>query len=131
MPRGAAPGERRGGRTKGTPNKRTIGRRAALIRAANEAADAANGKLLDWNALAEMRKIAMVLIGMAGREQRKPPDKRDNRWLLEVLEAASRVLSHIMPYEHRRLASLPATVETVVSKGGVVRVTVSQTDAAL
>src|SRR5262245_3772022 len=25
MPRGAAPGERRGGRSKGTPNKRTIG----------------------------------------------------------------------------------------------------------
>ncbi len=29
MPRGSAPGERRGGRKKGSPNKRTIGKRLA------------------------------------------------------------------------------------------------------
>lgn len=30
MPRGSKPGERRGGRKKGTPNKRTMAERAAL-----------------------------------------------------------------------------------------------------
>ena len=33
MPRGATPGERRGGRAKGTPNKLTIGRAYRAMRA--------------------------------------------------------------------------------------------------
>jgi len=36
MPRGSKPGERRGGRQKGTPNKVTAGVRAALVRAFEE-----------------------------------------------------------------------------------------------
>src|SRR5690349_5551573 len=40
MPRGAKPGERRGGRAKGTPNKRTVGLQEAQQEAAQAIAEA-------------------------------------------------------------------------------------------
>jgi len=50
MPRGAKPGERRGGRTKGTPNKRTITLQEAQSKAAQVIADMLGEHAFDGDA---------------------------------------------------------------------------------
>lgn len=67
--RGAAPGERRGGREKGTPNKATIER--ALIAEATAADARINGKKLAKDVLEE---FMFLFAGMAAAHQPLPPN---------------------------------------------------------
>lgn len=55
MPRGAKPGERRGGRGKGTPNKRTLAQKEALQASGLTPLDHMLTVLRDPNAPAERR----------------------------------------------------------------------------
>jgi hypothetical protein len=122
MPAGAKPGERRGGRAKGAPNKRSVGELSY-----REQRDERARPHLD--SLNEAREIAAVLKGMAAQEQREP--KPDKKWIKELLEAAGRQYAHILPYDHRRLATLEPAMETVVKPDGSVHVTISRTDSEL
>jgi hypothetical protein len=93
MPRGAMPGERRGGRAKGTPNKRTVGIAAPVP---------------DFRALVEQRKIARIFLDQAEEEREKlrTTGKMDVSFFNECLKNASRVLEKIAPYEDPKLVSL-------------------------
>ncbi len=127
MPAGAKPGERRGGRAKGAPNKRTVGeayfKDQAKVKPTQEAFDSLDQK----------RKVIMSLISLAAEEQGKRArgEKWDAKWFRETLEAADRALNGLLPYEHRRLATLEPAMETVVKPDGSVHVTISRTDSEL
>lgn len=123
MPAGAKPGERRGGRAKGTPNKRTIGEALFKEQARKQPTQE------DFDSLVQMRAIAKMFIGMAAAEQRQ--DKPDKKWLKELGDSASKTLAYMLPYEHRRLATLEPAMETVVKPDGSVHVTISRTDSEL
>ena len=125
MPAGAKPGERRGGRRKGSPNKRTIGEVAARRAQIQEAIV----KSEHFDSLDQMRAIAKLFIGMAASEQRR--DKPDQKWMKELGDSAAKTLAYILPYEHRRLATLEPAMETVVKADGSVHVTISRSDAEL
>lgn len=57
MPRGALPGERRGGRQKGTPNKRTRELEAKVAEAASKIADALGADVFDGDAHAYLMSV--------------------------------------------------------------------------
>jgi len=86
------PGERRGGRAIGTPNKRTVGIAAPVP---------------DFRALVEQRKIARIFLDQAEEEQEKlrTTGKKDVSFFNECLKNASRVLEKIAPYEDPKLVS--------------------------
>jgi hypothetical protein len=94
----------------------------AAIAAGNEAA-----KKADFDSLEQLRAIAKLLISMTAAEQRK--ENPDKKWVRDTAEAAARVIKDILPYEHRRLATLEPAMETVVKPDGSVHVTISKTDA--
>jgi len=123
MPAGAKPGERRGGRCKGAPNKRTIGE--AYFREQAKV----QPKAEHFDSLEQMRAIAKLFIGMASQEQREA--KPDRKWLKELGDSAAKTLAYILPFEHRRLATLEPAMETVVKPDGSVHVTISRTDSEL
>lgn len=77
MPRGAKPGQRHGGRAKGTPNKATRERAAIAARIADEAA--MQGKKLGKEVIEEFMTLFM---GMAAAFQ-PPAEARGNPALLE------------------------------------------------
>ena len=83
MPRGAKPGERRGGRTKGTPNKRT-----AALKEATECAAQVLAEELGENAFTG---DAHALLMAVYKDKRNPVDLR-----VEAAKAAA-------PYEKPRL----------------------------
>ena len=94
MLRGAAPGERRGGRKKGTPNKLSIGRvKAAVATAAPE-----------FDSLDQLRLIAKHFLDQATAEGKKK--KANMRWLNDCLDRAARVLRDIVPFEHPKLSAV-------------------------
>jgi hypothetical protein len=95
MPRGGSnPGERRGGRQKGTPNKLSIGRVKAAIATATP----------DFDSLDQLRLIAKHFLDQANAEGKK---KNANiRWLNDCLDRAARVLRDIVPYEHPKLSAV-------------------------
>jgi hypothetical protein len=94
MLRGAAPGERRGGRQKGTPNKLSIGRvKAAVATVAPE-----------FDSLDQLRLIANHFLDQATAERKKK--KANMRWLNDCLDRAARVLRDIVPYEHPKLSAV-------------------------
>jgi hypothetical protein len=94
MLRGAAPGERRGGRQKGTPNKLSIGRvKAAVATAAPE-----------FDSLDQLRLIAKHFLDQATAEGKKK--KANMRSLNDCLDRAARVLRDIAPYEHPKLSAV-------------------------
>lgn len=128
MPRGAKPGERRGGRAKGTPNKRTIGE-AYFRKQKSERHQDEVVKPEHFDSLEQMRAIAKLFIGMAAQEQREA--KPDKKWLKELGDSAAKTLAYILPFEHRRLATLEPAMETVVKSDGSVHVTISRTDSEL
>ena len=130
MSRGAKPGERRGGRTKGTPNKFTQGLRKAV---AEQQTSPESKPLEGFDSLDQKRKIAVAIINLAVEEQRKSArgEKWDPKWYKDCLEAADRALNGLLPYEHRRLATLEPAMETVVKPDGSVHVTISRTDSEL
>ncbi len=98
MPRGSAPGEHRGGRDKGTQNRRTIERNKIL--ADERRAARADG----FDSVEQMRIIAKYYLGVAAAEQRKTmPDR--NR-VEDCLEKAHAKLRDLAPYEHPKLSSL-------------------------
>ena len=95
MPRGGSkPGERRGGRQKGTPNKLSIGRlKAAVATAAPE-----------FDSLDRLRLIAKHFLDQATAEGKK---KNSNiRRINDCLDRAARVLRDIVPFEHPKLAAV-------------------------
>src|SRR5215468_9148825 len=110
---GSKPGQRRGGRKKGTPNKRTIGEVSYESKRQEAQKEAAKPHL---DSLDQMQVIAGTLVGMAAQAQRS--EKPDNKWIKELLEAAGRAYTAILPYEHRRLATLEPAMETVVKPDG-------------
>lgn len=129
-----AHGKKTGGRKKGSLNKRTIGlKEAAKVLASQE--PHAPVKPPDMDSLDAQRQIAKTLMGMAAAEQqrvnadRMAKKKVDDKRLQDLLEAASRVWKEVLPYEHRRLATLQPAMETVVKPDGSVHVTISKTDA--
>jgi len=94
MLRGAAPGERRGGRQKGTPNKLSIGRVKAAIATATP----------EFDSLDQLRLIAKHFLDQATAEGKK---KNSNiRRINDCLDRAARVLRDIAPYEHPKLSAV-------------------------
>jgi len=94
MLRGAAPGERRGGRQKGTPNKLSIGRVKAAIATATP----------EFDSLDQLRLIAKHFLDQATAEGKKK--KANMRSLNDCLDRAARVLRDIVPYEHPKLSAV-------------------------
>ena len=94
MLRGAAPGERRGGRQKGTPNKLSIGRVKAAIATATP----------EFDSLDQLRLIAKHFLDQATAEGKKK--KANMRSLNDCLDRAARVLRDIAPYEHPKLSAV-------------------------
>jgi hypothetical protein len=86
MPRGAKPGERRGGRAKGTPNKKT----AEAMQAAQEAGRVLAEHLGDKCFAGDAHALAMALY----KDTTQPIEIR-----LEAMKAA-------LPYEKPRLAAV-------------------------
>ncbi len=120
MPAGAKPGERRGGRAKGAPNKRTIGEAYFREQAKNQPSHD------HFDSLEQMRAIAKLFIGMAAQEQREA--KPDRKWLKELGDSAAKTLAYILPFEHRRLATLEPAMEAIVRTDGSVSVKISRVD---
>src|SRR5712664_2970802 len=136
MPAGAKPGERRGGRAKGARNKRTIGMAAAENKAMEMAAqDVVQERRIvttpEFDSLDLKRKICFILFSLASEEQNKrvSGQKWNPKWLKNASDAADRALNGLLPYEHRRLATLEPAMETVVKPDGSVHVTISRTDS--
>lgn len=135
---GSKPGERRGGRQKGSLNKRTLGVAAAEARARKIAAQDPQQEQRskdgpEFDSLDLKRKICFILYSLAGEEQNKRVRNQpfDKKWLRDVADAADRALNGLLPYEHRRLATLEPAMETVVKPDGSVHVTISRTDSEL
>src|SRR5215831_3734455 len=92
MPRGGSkPGERRGGREKGTPNKLSIGRVKAAVATATP----------EFDSLDQLRLIAKHFLDQASAEGKK--EKANVRLVNDCLDRAARVLRDIAPYEHPKL----------------------------
>jgi hypothetical protein len=115
---------------KGVRNKRQQGIEREVRRAiAADRKAPAPAPPPDFDSLDQQRQIAKTLISMAAANQRS--EKPDLKRLQEQLEAASRVLERILPYEHRRLATLAPAMEAVVKPDGSLSVTISPIDAEL
>jgi hypothetical protein len=136
MPAGAKPGERRGGRAKGTPNKITVGKQATDYRAAQSKAEdiaASQDKQQlspEFDSLEYKRKICFILFTLVAEEQNKRVrgEKWDPRWLKDAADAADRALNGLLPYEHRKLATLEPAMEAIVKPDGSVSVKISRVD---
>ncbi len=95
MPRGGSkPGERRGGRQKGTPNKLSIGRmKAQLVVSAPE-----------FDPYDQLEIIAKTFLERARAEQHR--DKPNMRFVDDLLDKAARVLRDMLPYKRARLTAM-------------------------
>jgi hypothetical protein len=94
MPRGSAPGERRGGRAKGTPNRLSIGRMKAEV--------ASSATQLD--ALDQLRQLADTFRGFIEAELAKPKPSRD--YLFACYDRVARILEKIVPYQRPKLQAI-------------------------
>ncbi|SRR5258706_11080794 len=132
MPAGAKPGERRGGRGKNTPNKKTIGEASARQQIRERSQDEIV-KTPHFDSLDKKRQGIIMLINLAVEEHQKrvAGQKWDPKFYRETIEAFDRALNGLLPYEHRRLATLEPAMETVVKPDGSVHVTISLTDSEL
>lgn len=139
MPSGSKPGERRGGRKKGTPHKRTQGRLRAEALAREQAATettqsgtTSSPQQPLFDSLDQKRKIAMALISLAAEAAAKKNTKEyDPRWYKDCLQAADKAVDGLLPYEHRRLAQTSIDVEALLKRDGSLHVTISSSDADL
>jgi hypothetical protein len=95
MPRGSAPGERRGGRQLGSRNKFSISRAQAAI--------AANTRGIDPQDKLEM--IAVTFLEAAEVEARSLTAASQRR-RFDLLDKAARVLEKLMPYRYPRLSAI-------------------------
>jgi hypothetical protein len=78
-----------GGRVKGTPNKFTSGRLEAALAAERP----------EWSTRQQLRAIATIMADRVEHTKRYSEAER------RELEALSRVLEKIMPYDHRKLSA--------------------------
>ena len=98
MPRGSKPGERRGGRRKGTPNKTVVAKAAHMLAAAGETAKAPSfSAYIRLCELAEDydRELAVVLA-------KRPQNQTE---IVESRERLARILKDLLPYEKPRLTT--------------------------
>jgi hypothetical protein len=98
MPRGSKPGERRGGRQKGTPNKTVVAKAAHILAAAGKAAKAPTFSA--YNRLFQLaedydRDLTVALA--------KIP--RNQAEIVERQERLARTLKDLLPYEKPRLTT--------------------------
>src|SRR5215471_14982717 len=98
MPRGSKPGERRGGRQKGTPNKTVVAKAAHILAAAGETAKAPSFSA--YTRLFELaedynRELAVALA-------KRPQNQIE---IAECRERLARILKDLLPYEKPRLTT--------------------------
>jgi hypothetical protein len=93
MPRGSNPGERRGGRLKGTPNKLSIGRMKAQFAVSAP----------EFDPYDQLEIIARSFLERAQAEQHR--DKPNMRLVDDLLDKAARVLRDMVPYKRPRLST--------------------------
>jgi hypothetical protein len=94
MPRGSKPGERRGGRQKGSLNKLSIGRMKARLATSAP----------DFDPYDQLEIIAKTFLERAHAEQHR--DKPNTRLVDDLLDKAARVLRDMVPYKRPRLATM-------------------------
>jgi hypothetical protein len=97
MPRGSKPGERRGGRQKGTPNKTVVAKAAHILAAAGETAKAPS-----FSAYIRLFELAEdydrdLTVALAKRPQNQPD-------IVECRERLARTLKDLL-YEKPRLTT--------------------------
>ena len=98
MPRGSKPGERRGGRQKGAPNKTVVAKAAHILAAAGETAKAPS-----FSAYTRLFELAEdydrdLAIALAKRPQNRTE-------IAECRERLARTLKDLLPYEKPRLTT--------------------------
>jgi hypothetical protein len=91
---GSKPGERRGGRQKGTPNKLSIGRMKAQLAVSAPAFDPYE----------ELEIIAKTFLEQAHAEQQR--DRPNMKLAFDLLDKAARVLRDLVPYKRARLTAM-------------------------
>jgi len=95
MPRGGSkPGERRGGRQKGTPNKLSIGRMKAQLAVSAP----------EFDPYDQLEIIAKTFLEQAHAEQRR--DRPNMRLVYDLFDKAARVLRDLVPYKRARLTAM-------------------------
>ena len=95
MPRGGSkPGERRGGRQKGTPNKPSIGRMKAQLAVSAP----------EFDSYDQLEIIAKTFLERARAERHR--DKPNRRLVDDLLDKAARVLRDMVPYKRARLSAM-------------------------
>jgi hypothetical protein len=92
MPRGSQPGERRGGRRKGTPNKRTAALRAHLA-----ATDSG------FDPYGQLEALAKELLKEIEQERGSPKPNRSH--IDQLRDMLARVLRDMVPYKRPRLTA--------------------------
>jgi hypothetical protein len=98
MPRGSKPGERRGGRQRGTPNKTVVAKAAHILAAAGETA-----KKPSFSAYTRLFELAEdydrdLAVALAKRP-------RNQAEIVERQERLARTLKDLLPYEKPRLTT--------------------------
>jgi hypothetical protein len=98
MSRGSKPGERRGGRQKGTPNKTVVAKAAHILAAAGETA-----KKPSFSAYTRLFELAEdydrdLAVALAKRPQNQTK-------IAECRERLARTLKDLLPYEKPRLTT--------------------------
>jgi hypothetical protein len=98
MPRGSKPGERRGGRQRGTPNKTAVAKAAHILAAAGETAKAPS-----FSAYIRLFELAGdydrdLTVALAKRPQNQTK-------IAECRERLARTLKDLLPYEKPRLTT--------------------------
>jgi hypothetical protein len=98
MPRGSKPGERRGGRQQGTPNKTIVSKAASVLAAAGKIA-----KRPSFSAYTRLFELAEdynrdLAVALAKRPQNRTE-------IVECQERLARTLKDLLPYEKPRLTT--------------------------
>jgi hypothetical protein len=98
MPRGSKPGERRGGRQKGTPNKTVVAKAAYILATAGETAKAPS-----FSAYTRLFELAEdydrdLAVALAKRP-------RNQAEIVKRQERLARTLKDLLPYEKPRLTT--------------------------
>src|SRR5215472_17579862 len=98
MPRGSKPGERRGGRQEGTPNKTIVSKAASVLAAAGKVA-----KTPSFSAYIRLFELAedydRDLTAALAKKPQNPPE------IAECRERLARILKDLLPYEKPRLTT--------------------------
>ena len=94
MPRGSKPGERRGGRQKGSLNKLSIGRMKAQLAT----------RAPDFDPYDQLEALAKELLNEVEQERSSP--KPDQARIDQLRDMLARVLRDLVPYKRPRLAAM-------------------------